>query len=361
MKYKLLALSVAAMASAGAYGQSGVTVYGELDVGVEYVNNTANGHDAVRMTQGNLAGSLWGLRGVEDLGGGLKAVFTLEGGFDLDTGAWDHSPQESQARLFGRQAFVGVSGALGTLTAGRHQTPLYDFSVDYDPMGLATRYSLYSQDLGTASRADNSIKYTGKFGGLTASALYSFGYNSLATASGTPIAPGNGEIPGDARQGNLYAFGLRYATGPLDIGAVYESAQAGTGRSLGADIRTQRAAIAVTSAFGPAKAYAGYRWGKRDAANVSARSNLTWFGVGYQATPALLLTAAAYYQDVHRAERDPWLFVAGADYAFSKRTDLYLNLGYALNRNDSTLSLGDLGVMAGKDQFGAVMGVRHKF
>lgn len=354
MKLKLLALAAAAIASTGAYAQSSVTLYGVADVGIEYLTDTSNGHDAIRMSSGNMSGSRWGLRGVEDLGGGLKGVFTLEGGFEVDTGT-------SGDRLFGRQAYVGLAGGFGSLTLGRHQTPLYDFSVAYDPMGLASRYSLANLDGGMGSRADNSIKYSGTFGGLTVSALYSFGYGGkVKRADGsTFVVPG--EVPGDADQGSLYSAGLNYAAGPFAIGAVYERAQLASDDTFGYDTVTQRAALAASYAVGPAKIYGGYRWAQLKDGGSHTDSNLGWLGLGYQATPALLLTGAVYYKDVEHTDANAWMFVASADYALSKRTDLYMNLAYALNSDGADLSLGDLGVQAGKDQFGAVVGVRHKF
>jgi len=365
MKLKLLAISAAALASAGVHAQSSVTLYGVADVGIEYVNNssgtgkgTGDRGGVARMQSGNMSGSRWGLRGVEDLGQGLKGVFVLENGFTIDDGKDD-------GRLFGRQAFVGLQGGFGSLTLGRQETPVYDFALKYDPMALAGRYSLLSQDAGFSSRADNAIKYRGTFGGLTASALYSFGYD------------GNGEIPGDSRKGREYAFGLNYESGPFGVGAVYDQRQVDTAKSGVGDIKLQRAALAGSYAFGPAKAYVGYRWARLsgDVAGfgIGARSNLWWAGLGYQLTPALSLTGTVSYQDFNRTKADPWLFVASADYALSKRTDACFNVAYALNRADggqriaSNLGVGGFGETSftsnasKRNQFGAVVGIRHKF
>jgi len=366
MKLKLLAISAAALASAGVHAQSSVTLYGVADVGIEYVNNmsvrgkgTGDRGGVARMQSGNMSGSRWGLRGVEDLGQGLKGVFVLESGFTIDDG------KTVDNRLFGRQAFVGLQGGFGSLTLGRQQTPLYDFTLNYDPMAMAGRYSLLSQDPSLAGRADNAIKYRGTFGGLTASALYSFGYD------------GNGEVPGDARKGREYAVGLDYASGPFSVGAVYDQRQVDTTKSGSGDVKLQRAGLAGTYAFGPAKAYVGYRWAKLSGDRVNAmdsRSNLWWAGLGYQVTPALSLTGSVSYQDFNRTKADPWLFVGSADYALSKRTDAYFNVAYALNRTDggqriaSNLGVGGFDTAlpftssaSKRNQIGAVVGVRHKF
>ena len=380
MKMKLFAAAVAAMAAGGAYAQSSVTLYGVVDAGIEYQNhqpNVAGSHDVVRLTSGNMSGSRWGLRGVEDLGGGLKGVFVLESGFNVDTGTSGQG-----GRLFGRQAFVGLQSNYGTLSLGRHQTPFYDFGLAFDPMAISTNYSITSQDAGFSSRADNSLKYIGKFGGLTASLLYSTGANTVGTANAyTGVA---GEVPGSYKTGREYSASLIYAGGPFSIGAVFDETNLGNPTGVGIDTtraKIQRASLAGTYAFGPAKVFAGYRYahalsnarlpgGTLANGTVDANvSNLYWLGMGYQLTPALSLTGAAYYQDFRSSGADPWSFVASADYAFSKRTDAYLNVAYTKNKDGSTLGLGGSGAAGSgfgttngsANQFGAVVGVRHKF
>ncbi|PFW66730.1 porin, partial [Bacillus sp. AFS075960] len=76
--------AVFAAVSGLAYGQSSVTLYGIVDVGIEHINNTSAGGAQTREASGNLSGSRWGLKGVEDLGGGMKAIFQLEDGFNVN-------------------------------------------------------------------------------------------------------------------------------------------------------------------------------------------------------------------------------------------------------------------------------------
>jgi predicted porin len=114
-------LAIAAMALFAAAGsasaQSNVQVYGLLDVGMETANNqTPTGGSMTRVISGGMNTSRWGLRGSEDLGGGLKAVFNLEGGILMDTGAQDGA-------LFKRQANVGLEGAYGRVVIGRRSPP----------------------------------------------------------------------------------------------------------------------------------------------------------------------------------------------------------------------------------------------
>ncbi len=153
------------------------------------------------------------------------------------------------------------------------------------------------------------------------------------------------------------------------------------GTVVNPDATIRRASVAGSYGFGPAKVYAGYRWAKgvdlgalpfqgqniQAITGAKASSNLYWLGVGYQVTPALSLTGAAYYQDFRGQKGDPWSFVASADYAFSKRTDVYTSLSYTLNDKGSALGVNGFNtatttnVQANKDQFGAVVGLRHKF
>ncbi len=382
MKMKLFAAAVAALAAGGAYAQSSVTLYGVVDTGVEWVNKSpvgatssnpagTSGSSRVAMQSGNLSGSRWGLRGVEDLGGGLKGIFNLESGFNLNNGA----SAQGGRRLFGRNAYVGLQGQWGQLTLGRQQSPFYDFGLIYDPMAISTRYSITSQDQFFAQRTDNSVKYVGTFGGLGVSALYSFNNNGSSQA-------------GAVQNGREWSLGANYAQGPFGVGVVYDKTNTQDSATTG--FNEQRATIGGTYAVGPAKLYAGYRWYKANfpvvTGNGNLRSNLYWLGAGYQATPALTLTGAAYYQQFKNSSTgNPWLFVVSSDYALSKRTDAYFNVAYAKNSSGSALGVAGFNNVAGtgtvngselsgtngsqvfsgpgntNNQLGAVVGIRHKF
>nr|WP_308302965.1 porin [Cupriavidus pauculus] len=118
--------------------------------------------------------------------------------------------------------------------------------------------------------------------------------------------------------------------------------------------------------WGPAEVFAGYSWENFTGAGAAFHhNNLYWLGLGYQATPALMLKGAVYYNDWAETSVDPMVFVATADYAFSKRTSAYLDLGYAWNRSSngvsSHASLSSDNIRAGDSQFGAMVGVRHRF
>ena len=164
-----------AIAAQSSFAQSSVTLYGIVDTSVRYLTNAnANNDSQVAMGDGPITGSRWGLKGSEDLGDGLSAVFRLENGFNLWNGQL-----ASANTLFNRMAYVGLSSnQYGAVTFGRQNTPLFDqLGNVYDPLTVGN----YDQDgwlpgaLGYGLRENNSVKYNGQFGGLTVAAMYSFG------------------------------------------------------------------------------------------------------------------------------------------------------------------------------------------
>lgn len=351
------------MLMSSAYAQSNVILYGVIDTGIEYVNKQpTNGSSVVRMTTGNYAGSRWGLRGVEDLGGGLKGLFVLESGFESDTGL-----SSQGGRLFGRAAYVGLQSGWGEVRLGRQNSALFDLAGDVDPTYVASHYSVLNQDANFAARLDNTVKYIGVFGPLKATALYSFGVDSTK--------PNSGEIPGNYKIGREFGGNVAYTFGKATVTAVYEEVNSGT-PTVNSDATTRRAVLAGNYSFGNVALYAGYRWAKAYHGAVMAgapsgltspRSNLWWTGFRWSPSGgAMTFIGGAYFQDFADTKADPWLFTLAADYEFSKRTDAVLSLGYTKNRSGSNLGLGTGGsgfgtVLPGANQFGATFFVRHKF
>src|ERR1700761_1615160 len=183
MKKSLLALAaMGAFAGGVAHAQSSVTLYGIIDEGINYTSNVQtagtprrSGNHLYNLSSGVLQGSRWGLRGTEDLGGGLKAIFVLENGFDTNTGKLGQG-----GLLFGRQAFVGLSSNYGSITLGRQ----YDSAVDYvGPLEVGDQWGGYItahpgdlDNLNNDYRVNNSIKLTSNnYNGLTFGGLYSLG------------------------------------------------------------------------------------------------------------------------------------------------------------------------------------------
>ncbi|MEM5314823.1 porin [Paraburkholderia sp. JHI869] len=192
----------AALVASPAFAQSSVTLYGAVDDAITYVNNQ-NGHSNVYLRQGNLYASKFGLQGKEDLGGGTLAIFDLQNGFDLNSGALS-----SSGLIFNRQAYVGLQNQnLGTFTAGRQYTPYYQF---VGPLtgsswltGATGAHPGDIDGLDTTVRINNSATYTSPiFYGVQASAMYALG-----------------GIAGSTGKGQTWSAALRYSAGPVSLAA----------------------------------------------------------------------------------------------------------------------------------------------
>ncbi|MDW3683521.1 porin [Cupriavidus sp. CV2] len=353
---KALAMATATLAAlthGQAQAQSSVTMYGVVDAGIEYLNRVPNaakqGDSLLRMTSGNIAGSRWGMRGVEDLGGGLKGVFVLEGGMVLDTGS-----SSQGGRIFGRKAYVGLdSNTYGQFTLGRHHNLMFDLIIAFDPMFFAPKYSSFSHDNWLAGRVDNAAKYTGKFGGLTVAALYSFGVDST-------VANGS-EVPGNSRVGRDMSAGFTYQSGRFRVGGAYDQLNGSSAATAGKTERRYVGAAAVD--LEAVSVYVGYRRLASQLLASMSRTDLMWTGVNWNLTPAVALTGAVYKTNDRTSAKDPISFVLSAGYRFSKRTDAYLTASYTKNKGGSALSANgyDGSIVPGANQLGAVVGLRHSF
>ncbi|MCA3877817.1 MAG: porin, partial [Burkholderia sp.] len=169
---KSVVLGLVSIGSVNAYAQSSVTLYGVVDAGIAYTNNQG-GASNIQQTSGKLSGSRWGLKGAEDLGGGLQAVFTLESGFRPSDGGLGQG-----GRLFGRSAYVGLGKkGLGTLTLGRQYEPITDLVAQYSGAGFwspATHVG-DNDNLNQSFRLNNAVKFrSDTIAGFTADLLYAF-------------------------------------------------------------------------------------------------------------------------------------------------------------------------------------------
>jgi len=375
---QVLLAAAAATAGAGAHAQSSVTLYGVVDANVEYVSNfsstvpnaanrftTGPGHSVVRMNSGGLSGSRFGMRGTEDLGGGMQAMFVLDSGFAIDNGQ-----QSFGGRLFGRDAWVGLKReGVGRISFGRQTTSIYDGLANFTAAFYTNQYEPGSSIGGFSSRSDNMAKYAGQFGAVTAIAHWSFGNGVF----------GAGETPGQFRRDSGYGAALNYLGESFGIGIAHDQ-YSPTLATIGDIGNFRRTGIAGSYATGPLKFVGGYRWGldKTGSGAPLWRDNFYWIGTNYQATPALALTLAYYYDDVRLANvslnrlpavdtKNRWQVLFIADYALSKKTDIYLTTAYAKNAglNLDTAETGFVNgyfLGAGKtDMLGVAIGIRQKF
>ena len=352
MKKNFCMTTLTAMLAGGACAETGVTLFGVIDTGMEVVNNApdANGNASRRshLNSGNLWGSRWGLRGQEDLGDGLQAIFNLESGFSSDTGAAGQN-----GRLFGRGAYVGLAGKSHQVTLGRRNNTLFDYMYPFDPTGMAT-YSTLTHDPVLAGRADNAVRYDGRFRNLEVTGLYSFGYDGSVKDGG--------EMAGAPRIGRELGIGLRYAPGALAFGMAFDQRH---GTSHASQSRAdKRLAAAVSYSSGAVSSYFGYRWFTSNALDMPSRaSNLYWSGLKYQATPAFSLAGMAAYTDTRGSAADPLTFSLLGTYDLSKRSSLYLLGSYASNRGGSSLGVNgfDEQIVSGSNQSGVIAGILHQF
>ncbi|CAB3723718.1 Outer membrane porin protein [Paraburkholderia graminis C4D1M] len=354
MKKTTIASLIAAgcgCASANVNAQSSITLYGILDVGIEFANQVVQAQrsaSAVREQSGNLAGSRWGFKGSEDLGGGYKAVFVLESGFNVNNGALGQG-----GRLFGRKAFAGISTPYGTVTLGRHQNLLYELMYRYDPLTLNPSYSAQAMDAQLVNRADNSVRYGVQAAGVTFAALYSSGYDSTI--------PNGANVPGATKVGREMSATLTYDRGPVSAGVTYDQLQ---GTSIATQSNTQkRAMFGVSYDFRPVTVLAGLRWLNVSNTSSPASSMLYWGGVNYRVTPPLLISAGVYHTQYRNPHGGPTMGILLVDYSLSKRTELYAEGAYVSNASFSTVGIRGAGndVTPGADQSGVTIGIRHLF
>jgi len=388
-------MNIAGMSAAALIGcagsacaQSSVTLYGVVDASVEYSTHVGSvpaasnqfdpgvGKQVYRLNSGGLSGSRWGIRGIEDLGTGMKAMFVLESGFGVDTGTLQQA-----GRLFGRQAFVGLQKAgIGQFTLGRQYTSMLEALGNIAPAAYATQYEPVVLQSGANYREDNTVKYTGQFGPVTALAHWSFGAGVALPASvglSTPIG-GNGEVPGQFRRDTAYGAAIAYAGKALGATLAYDQWNPTIGTGSGT---ARKAAVGVSYAFGDqAKVMGGYRWGQNKSQTdaVIQRDDFYWIGANYQASPVVNLTVEYNYDNIRNlygstSVANPWQIALMGSYAFSRRTDAYLTAAYAKNAGlmmeslatfyANSLALGNSYAL-GKGQrtmLGLALGVRHRF
>ncbi|AEI77102.1 porin gram-negative type [Cupriavidus necator N-1] len=356
-------LAVLSAAPLMAAAQS-VTIYGVVDTGVEYVNNIgARKSSVVRMPSlTGMVPSRWGMRGSEDLGGGLKSIFVLESGFAPDSGVSNQG-----GRLFGRQALVGLSGNWGQVAFGRQYTMLFWAMLDPDILGPNVYGSASLDSYIPNTRADNAISYKGTFGGLTLGATYSFGRDTVNAGPSPSGANCAGENAADPRACREWSALLQYSTGWWGVAAAYDSLRGGPGAFGGltkSSFTDDR--LSLNGYMILAKTKLGLGWLRRDNdSSPTPRSDLWYAGAAYDITPAFTLAGQVYYQRYHHSDNKAMLYALRGSYAFSKRTSVYATAGFIDNGGQlaASVSGGQTGSnpVPGGNQFGTMIGIKHVF
>jgi GBP family porin len=378
MKKTLMVAALTGVFATAAHAQSSVTLYGLIDAGITYTNNQG-GHSNWQETSGSVNGSRWGLRGSEDLGGGLKAIFTLENGFGINNGTLKQNSRE-----FGRQAFVGLaSDQFGSVTLGRQ----YDSMVDYvGPLALTgtgyggTQFAHpYDNDnLDNSFRINNSIKYSSaNYGGFKFGALYGFSNDAGSFANNRAYSVG-----GSYTYGGLYVAAA-YLQLNSNVNGVANASGAVSGDNTFVAGRQQTWGAGANYAFGPAVVGVVYtQTNLNQAVGIGASNSGTENGLSlgggsghfqnfevngrYSLTPALSLAAAyTYTQASIDGIRPKWnQFNLQTAYALSKRTDVYLQGVYQRVNKGSGVDAVINGVgedSATNNQVAVTAGLRHRF
>jgi len=359
MKKTLVAL--AALATVGAaFAQSSVTLYGKIDW--EVVSKTARAvsvtpvagvrtNPGIKLDSAGLSGSRWGMKGTEDLGGGMSAIFDLQGGFNVDDGntaqggaaaSWQGTATGlGAARIFGRQAFAGLKGGFGQITAGRQYAPYDNAFGQVDAQGYTSNSAMGSVfcagghcDAGGPGRVDNQLTYfTPAMGGFNAQLSW---------------APGENGISGGASAGRYTGIGLGYANGPVNIQFAQESL-----RPLAGGTTTNAWIIGGSFDLGMVRPYLAY-----ERASNGANTKDKGWSLG-AAAPLGPVTLSAGWA---RETSDPVVgatskasgFGAQAVYSLSKRTNMYVEM------MNVKLDSGVAGAIDGYNKrFG--VGMRHDF
>jgi predicted porin len=348
MKKTLIALAALAATAGVAHAQSSVTLYGVVDAfvgqqNVKVQSSTTNTSISNSKIDGSgLSSSRWGLRGSEDLGGGMAAVFTLEGGFGIDSGALANAGGSSAANsasiLFGRTASVGLKGNFGEVRLGRQYTA-YDSlrgatNNTYDSNTFATTSTIFGTGLQDYSnRANNAIRYDSPvFSGFSGSLMYGFGEDKSATVSASSSTSAH----------------IKYANGPLLVGYGYQAEKSNGNTTLfsgapglgGTTIGSAAANVGVTSTlvttrkynllgatydFGVAKIVGGYNTAKGlNTLGFDAKDKEYQLGVSVPFGAASI--AAGYTRaksDFNNTSRKGTGYSLLGTYDLSKRTTLY--------------------------------------
>ncbi|MDP9109351.1 MAG: porin [Pseudomonadota bacterium] len=370
MKKSLLALAALSLVAGTAAAQSSVTMYGIADVGI--VHESGNPAGSVnKVTSGVSAGSRLGFRGIEDLGGGMAALFVLETGINYDTGgnAQLASAANPAGAAFGRQTFVGIKSSAGTLTLGRQYNPYFKTVNAVDPFGTGQEGNSGNimSFTGSNGRSANSIQYVSPVaGGFSAELLYAFG-----------------EVLGDTSASRVINGALSYTNGPFLIRLAHQR-QNNPDTSIDAARNT---ILASNYDFGVAKLQLAYAVARGQRSIANAQETVGFYAATpYRAKPLVPLALtdadvrdyligttipvgagnilASYIrrQDRSAAGQNAKQIAIGYEYNLSKRTTLYTAFSRIINENGAGYTVGNSGdITAGSGDHGTSLGVRHTF
>ena len=361
MKKSLIALAVLA-ASGAAMAQSSVTMFGIVDTGVAYVSGGGNGTSNTQVTSGANATSRIGFRGVEDLGGGLKAGFWLEAGIGSDVGDGSGAGLSSGSGLgFARRSTVSLMGNFGEVRLGREEVATFARFSGYAPFSVIGigGFRGWNTTVGDAIRQSNMISYyTPNVGGFNAGINYSFG-----------------ERAGDSNGGRYIGGYVGYANGPLSlaIGLDRKNDAALTDGSYSAyrpgftGSKVETVSVGGSYDLGVVKPSALYVQTKNKSAGVDTKQSSYLLGLSAPVGGVGEVKAqyALYDMDNNASGGNGKAHQLSLGYVhnLSKRTALYGTYTYLKNKDNRALTINGVSyaVEAGKASNGVQVGIRHAF
>lgn len=367
MQKKIIALAVAGLVSGAAFAQSNVTVYGLVDVGYSHRsdNVVAGVNSRSGVDSGIQSGNRLGFKGTEDLGGGLKAGFVLEAGFQTDTGVYNTNGATGVG--FGRQAYASLSGGFGTVAAGRMYTPQFSLVAGVDPFGYGLTGNIANVYQNTA-RLDNVAAYVSPdFGGLNVVVAYTpnAGGNEVADDTAAVAASTTANLVTGAvttvaavnPNTRVWALAPTFKSGPMMAGLNYHN------------IKTDNAAFSTkvwdlggTYDFGMAKLHALYgRDSDINAARDDRKKYMLGVSVGAGANGRVLLSYTNSKTDTAAVDPKSRQVAIGYTHNLSKRTNLHVSYSDINNDNGAVASVGDSSNGGAGYQQGFALGMRHTF
>jgi predicted porin len=312
-----------------------------------------------RAESGDWGTSLWGLKGVEDLGGGNKAVFHLEGAFNTMTG---NGPGPGE--LFDRYATVGIANdRFGTLLLGK-ELFISNGVWDFDPFGQSNWSSASLVRGRNWQHSSNNVSYQSpSINGFDVFGQYAF--------SNATNFNGNGTTP----QGRWAGLQMTYSSTLFQVRGIYDEMRDSTNGVLDNPFTASREYSAMVNVFlGQFKIQGAYQ-AIRTSGGVTAGTSPTtldheWGGVTWQATPAAALIAAVYHVNANKGAGNATIYTVGGSYNLSKRTLLDLQIATAQNSKTANFGLnanneGDTTAtdnpIVGHSQSGVYAGIQHLF
>lgn len=410
---KVLALTVLAASAAPVLAQSSVTIYGIADAGVTRVTGLPGG-SRTDVVSGIMEGSRLGVRGNEDLGGGYRAIFTMENRTELDTGGVSYRPPSgsllpgvlSSATALGlpgalqpavnavaasigstvgvnlagnfwdRQIWAGLVTPVGAILAGRQYTPAYEVHAAFDTMH--TESALAAGQIAAVPQAleirtSNALAYRLQLGGVSAAAMYAFG-EVAGSASANRLLSAMGMY-----KSGVFSVGAGYATRNNELGdkaltnvVLGASAQLGPGTLSSMLIKAKNdnpsglsgISGTLTPVIGPGAAAL-----VQNAFINAFRQDALLAHIGYRLTAGRNTVSLTYtrYDDKRPANADVTSYGVAYGYALSKRTDLNAVAARFDNKPNAQAAPGNAGYVGGftaspgTDSTSLSLGIRHRF